>query len=621
MPTYTLNAGRPDDGTFEVGTGPFPDLPAGDFSGNFYGNDPRLGRIQAGDQRYSLLSNQEADVASSGNTFQVGTGPQPGLPSGVFRPDEVQGFLRDQQRAKVAADRDAAAAARIPVNPTPIAGPAVPAQTTLPSPVAPVAVPRLVPAPSFVPAQNIGVNNLLAIGAAQAPGAIGPTGVPGIVSPLQSLLPPPSTVPATGSNALAVPNISSSIPASVFSQLFPSIPDISQTTPATAAHGGPILASDSLPGYQSGTEVDFVEGEMGSPFAEETELEARRPKILSLLRKYLGEESEFPGLGDKSTSELQGMLDNLRKAMPESMVELLERGDDPLQPRSMSPFTETPLGKPMDPNDPLLSGENRDLFYAMHDREPFFDTELMMRLQEPGGNEEYARQENLRRAIVQGQEADLKRFRTPNYKSPLGRPDLLPGELQGVAHGGPILASEYLNAGGPVQYFSNGGGAHEETEMVVEEEDDPLTELMLNYQPPIGPSQQPTATQGQPTLLSEEDLQDPIMNALTNPIPIPFTNRTLPVSVVDLATLLNPIQPINAMVALGRVSTAVGNRAAGIPNTGITGGIVDFIANALDIQPGDITIEDPNLTLNEDPNPPDPNDITLALPGLSTSTQ
>ena len=255
MPTYTFLGQTPDDGTYEVGEGPFPDLPAGTYEGNFYGNDPTLGRIQAGDQRYSVLSDQKADVASSGNTFQVGTGPQPGLPSGVFRPDDVQAFLRDQARL---ARAEAAATQPLPPQINFAAPTAAPVQTTLPSPVTPVAVPSFVPggsAPSTVfsgGTPNIGVDNLLAIGAAQAAGptgAPGPTGfpgIPGVVSPLQSLLPPTSTVPATGTNALAAPNISSGIPASVFSQLFPSVPDISQTPPAMVAHGGPILASEYL---------------------------------------------------------------------------------------------------------------------------------------------------------------------------------------------------------------------------------------------------------------------------------------------------------------------------------------------------------------------------------------
>ena len=267
MPTYTLNAGRPDDGTFEVGTGPFPDLPAGDFSGNFYGNDPRLGRIQAGDQRYSLLSNQEADVASSGNTFQVGTGPQPGLPSGVFRPGEIQSFLRNEQRAAAAA----AAAAQpppAPVSPTPTAGSAIPAQATLPNPATPVAVPSFVPSTGL---PNFGSSNLLA--QTSVPGTTGGLpNVPNIVSPLEPLLATsipgasstvPSTLPATGTS---VPNIGSNLGSqSVFTQLFPSVPDISQTLPATVAHGGPILASDSLSRYQEGGGVNFGDTDVSDP--------------------------------------------------------------------------------------------------------------------------------------------------------------------------------------------------------------------------------------------------------------------------------------------------------------------------------------------------------------------
>ena len=43
MPTYTVRQYRPSDGTYEVGTGPFPDLPAG-----VYGEDSILPSFQNG---------------------------------------------------------------------------------------------------------------------------------------------------------------------------------------------------------------------------------------------------------------------------------------------------------------------------------------------------------------------------------------------------------------------------------------------------------------------------------------------------------------------------------------------------------------------------------------------
>ena len=56
---------------------------------NFYGNDPSLGAILPDDQKYSVLSGQKGDVASSANTFKVGTGPNPNLSAGIFTPEQV----------------------------------------------------------------------------------------------------------------------------------------------------------------------------------------------------------------------------------------------------------------------------------------------------------------------------------------------------------------------------------------------------------------------------------------------------------------------------------------------------------------------------------------------------
>ena len=56
---------------------------------NFYGNDPSLGEIQAGDEKYILLDSPK-DAASSGGTYKVGTGPKPTLSAGTYLPDEAK---------------------------------------------------------------------------------------------------------------------------------------------------------------------------------------------------------------------------------------------------------------------------------------------------------------------------------------------------------------------------------------------------------------------------------------------------------------------------------------------------------------------------------------------------
>ena len=90
VPRYSILEGAEDvassGNTFPVGAGPFPTLEAGVYGGpgqNYYGNDPTAGLITADAPRYSLLESA-GDVASSGNTYLVGTGPQPGLGAGVY---------------------------------------------------------------------------------------------------------------------------------------------------------------------------------------------------------------------------------------------------------------------------------------------------------------------------------------------------------------------------------------------------------------------------------------------------------------------------------------------------------------------------------------------------------
>ena len=491
MPTYTFLGQTPNDGTYEVGSGPFPDLPAGTYKGNFYGNDPRLGIIQAGDQRYSL-PRDERDASSSGNTFQVGTGPQPNLPAGRFLPGQIAGAVRRNTQAQEAAAR-AAQPPPAPVSPTPIAGPAVPAQTTLPDPTTPVAVPSFV---SSTGLPNFGSSNLLA--QTSVPGTTaGLSNVPGIVSPIQPLL-ETSTLPATGGNALSVPNITPNLASqSAFTQLFPSIPDISltaaapTTSTALAADGGPILASDYLPRYQGGTEVESLPtqkalaniprtdeererqnrkdyGEnpswfldqfglrspvVGPGYGGEAEGEARRKaEVLSQLRPYFPRwtEDQLAALNDMPLPQLEEMLKRHSESSDKPFSKFL---DDILRDRQ-----EQQAETWMDMAPP----QSNDVEWVIDPRStnPFTvpQTEFEMQLQEPGGNEEYARQENFRRALTEGQNLDVRnRFIGPGGEPGWGRPDLRPGELQGAANGGPILASEYLNAGGPVQYFSNGG--------------------------------------------------------------------------------------------------------------------------------------------------------------------
>ena len=57
---------------------------------NFYGNNPALGQVMAGDEKYAVLSGQKGDAVSSGNTYKVGTGPNPNLSSGIYTPAEAK---------------------------------------------------------------------------------------------------------------------------------------------------------------------------------------------------------------------------------------------------------------------------------------------------------------------------------------------------------------------------------------------------------------------------------------------------------------------------------------------------------------------------------------------------
>ena len=86
-PNYSVLTEGPQDvassgNTYAVGTGPYPALEAGVYGGNYFGNDPTLGPTSQDVPSYSLLESA-GDVASSGNTYPVGLGPRPGLEAGV----------------------------------------------------------------------------------------------------------------------------------------------------------------------------------------------------------------------------------------------------------------------------------------------------------------------------------------------------------------------------------------------------------------------------------------------------------------------------------------------------------------------------------------------------------
>jgi hypothetical protein len=519
MPTYTFLGQTPDDGTYEVGEGPFPDLPAGTYEGNFYGNDPSLGLIRAGDQRYSLPDSSE-DASSSGNTFQVGTGPQPGLPAGRFLPGEVKSFFRDQARAAEAATR----AAQPPppqVSPTPTAGSAVPAQTTLPNPVTPVAVPTFVPSTGL---PNFGSSNLLA--QTGVPGATGGLpNVPNIVSPLEPLLATsipgasstvPSTLPATGTS---VPNIGSNLGLqSVFTQLFPSVPDISQTPLATVAHGGPILASDSLPGYQVGGDVSDPDHGINprSPFrrfqgtnvgtdpyyADEGELEIFLNQGFTLqdifgsgytdrMNRYTGRTitprahggpilaSDYlnaggpvqyfqSGSGVMTAIEAAVASDPVADAAAAAAAETVagqvsaDQQVTPLPPKT----TGLPFGGRTDITEEEASRITPEIFDALSlEQLAAFRANSAITIAIPPQVGLSKRGTAVSLALGAKESPDVQQAIAGSLLSPAAQAAFSannPGAgffIGGNAEGGPIMASERLNAGGPVQYFSNGGGS------------------------------------------------------------------------------------------------------------------------------------------------------------------
>ncbi len=430
--TYTFSGKTPNDGTYAVGSGPFPDLPAGTYKGNFFGNDPRLGLTSQNVERYSL-PRDERDASSSGNTFAVGTGPQPNLPAGRFLPGQIADALR-QKAADEAAAAAAAAPPPVPVTPVTVSSPTstVPASPQGPSDLGPGlgftpgAFPGTIGQPTFVPVQ----------GPAGPVGPSGPVGNPlspnfGAANLLAS-----STLPATGSTSPIVPDITSGLgSASVFSTLFPSIPDISQTTipDTTFAEGGPVLGSDYLPGYQGGGEAE----------------KALESEIITELNEI------FVERGGMSPSQFYELVKG--KSLPELVAirEAQKNADQSFSDRfpSLRGFSSPDASE--ENYYPPWEGENQLPEGAVPDVGP-----------EPG-IAPWPYDENFLREGPTELDYDMslpERFQGPPYSFPPIQPDrfspFLPGpsgERQ-AANGGPILASEYLNAGGPVQYFQSGGG-------------------------------------------------------------------------------------------------------------------------------------------------------------------
>ncbi len=576
MPTYTFLGQTPNDGTYELGSGPFPDLPAGTYQGNFYGNDPRLGIIQAEDQRYSLPDSPE-DASSSGNTFQVGTGPQPNLPAGRFLPGQIADALR-QKAADEAAAAAAAAPPPVPVTPVTVSSPTstVPASPQGPSDLGPGlgftpgAFPGTIGQPTFVPVQ----------GPAGPVGPSGPVGNPlspnlGAANLLAS-----STLPATGSTSPIVPNITSDLgSASVFNTLFPSIPDISQTTiPGTTfAEGGPVLGSDYLPRYKDGGEAE----------------KALESEIITELNEI------FVERGGMSPSQFYELVKG--KSLPELVAirEAQKNADQSFSDRfpSLRGFSSPDASE--ENYYPPWEGENQLPEGAVPDVGP-----------DPG-IAPWPYDEDFLREGPTELDYDMslpERFQSPPYSFPPIQPDRFspflpgaPGERQ-AANGGPILASEYLNAGGPVQYFQSGGGVdpqgsaaediafgavapevgQPESSSVV----DPDQQAEIALSEAIENTSRATIAHKSSTELDEEDL-DP-----ENPLAAPLSLLAEAAARAALVTAIPGVAPINAAFTAVQALNALneGKTPQGIVGLGVEGlnnlgfNIPGFFQGTLDIE-------------------------------------
>ena len=571
MPTYTFLGQTPNDGTYEVGSGPFPDLPAGTYKGNFYGNDPRLGIIQAGDQRYSL-PRDERDASSSGNTFQVGTGPQPNLPAGRFLPGQIADALR-----KKAADEAAAAAAEapppVPVTPVTVSSPTstVPASPQGPSDLGPGlgftpgAFPGTIGQPTFVPVQ----------GPAGPVGPSGPVGNPlspnlGAANLLAS-----SALPATGSTSPIVPNITSDLgSASVFNTLFPSIPDISQTTipDTTFAEGGPVLGSDYLPIYKDGGEAE----------------KALESEIITELNEI------FVERGGMSPSQFYELVKG--KSLPELVAirEAQKNADQSFSDRfpSLRGFSSPDASEENYYPPNYWEGENQLPEGAVPDVGP-----------DPG-IAPWPYDEDFLREGPTELDYDMslpERFQGPPYSFPPIQPDrfspFLPGpsgERQ-AANGGPILASEYLNAGGPVQYFRSGGNAEPTAEDIAfgavapevgQPESssvvDPDQQAEIALSEAIENPSRATIAHKSSTQLDEEDL-DP-ENPLAAPLSL-LARAALVTAIPGIAPIDAAFTAVQAINALNEGKTPpgiVGLGVEGLNNLGVN--IPGFFQGTLDIE-------------------------------------
>jgi hypothetical protein len=172
----------------------------------------------------------------------------------------------------------------------------------------------------------------------------------------------------------------------------------------------------------------------------------------------------------------------------------------------------------------------------------------------------------------------------------------MPGELQGVAHGGPILASEYLNAGGPVQYFRSGGNAEPTAEDIAfgavapevgQPESssvvDPDQQAEIALSEAIENPSRATIAHKSSTQLDEEDL-DP-ENPLTTPLPnLPFTpldvlRTAVTIAIPPLALPNAALTAVQALNALNEGKTPPGIVGLVSPST-----LPGFLEGTLDIE-------------------------------------
>ena len=331
-----------------------------------------------------------------------------------------------------------------------------------------------------------------------------------------------------------MPNIGSNLGSqSVFTQLFPSVPDISQTPLATVAHGGPILASDSLPGYRVGGGVNFGDTDVSDPnhgvnprspfrrfqgtnvgtdpyYADEGELEIFLnqgftlqdifgPGYTDRLNRYTGRTITPSGIIrrdpnidslDPDQAELQLMADGGPILASDFLPGYQDAGDVNAELEARRPEIMTGLREFF-----VERGRYTDeQFLAEFGKMP---TEDLLRefMAQKKADERFSDRFPSLRGVPSPEPSPDAPPETPSLRAPYEIPknyyppeyefleegpteldyDMrLPEQFQNPSHtvpsfppgplgvrqaanGGPILASEYLNAGGPARYFENGG--------------------------------------------------------------------------------------------------------------------------------------------------------------------